>query len=62
MSIIKVIHFAFTVLICLPFQILCELNTNEEWKLVWNDEFNESSLNTQKWELENESNGCHGWD
>jgi len=28
--------------------------------LEWNDEFNSSILDTDKWEIENESNPCHG--
>jgi len=28
--------------------------------LEWNDEFNSSALDTDKWEIENESGSCHG--
>jgi len=34
--------------------------SESKWNLVWNDEFNYQTLDTDKWEIENESNPCHG--
>ncbi len=30
------------------------------WNLIWNDEFDNQTLDTEKWEVENELDTCHG--
>jgi hypothetical protein len=30
------------------------------WKLIWNEEFNGAIIDTNKWEIENESHSCYG--
>jgi len=34
--------------------------SESKFNLEWNDEFDSSTLDTDKWEIENESNQCHG--
>jgi hypothetical protein len=31
-----------------------------EWVLKWNDEFDDDVIDTNKWEIENESGQCYG--
>ncbi len=31
-----------------------------EWVLKWNDEFDNETIDTNKWEIENESDPCQG--
>ena len=31
-----------------------------KWVLEWNDEFDDEEIDTNKWEIENESGQCHG--
>ncbi len=30
------------------------------WNLTWNEEFDSEIIDSNKWEIENESNPCHG--
>jgi len=34
--------------------------SESKWNLVWNDEFDNSTLDTDKWQIENETSPCHG--
>jgi len=34
--------------------------SESKWNLLWNDEFNNQTLDMDKWEIENESKSCHG--
>jgi beta-glucanase (GH16 family) len=34
--------------------------SKSEWVLKWNDEFDDEVIDTNKWEIENESGQCHG--
>jgi hypothetical protein len=30
------------------------------WRLTWNEEFDDETIDLNKWEIENELNSCHG--
>jgi hypothetical protein len=30
------------------------------WNMTWNEEFDNKIIDTNKWEIENEINACHG--
>ena len=44
----------------LLFIILNINGSKADWSLAFNDEFNGKTLDTNKWEAENENTSCHG--
>jgi len=42
------------------FIILLLKGSEAKWNLGWFDDFDDQTLDTEKWEIENESNPCHG--
>jgi hypothetical protein len=42
------------------FFIIFMRETESGWNLIWNEEFNNETIDANKWEVENESDRCHG--
>ena len=59
---IKFILFLFCAIMLHPYIILGQKQTNQQdsWKLVWQDEFNGSRLDTSKWNVLIRENSKHG--
>ncbi len=34
--------------------------SQSEWKLIWNEEFDSEIIDSNEWEIENELNSCEG--
>jgi hypothetical protein len=34
--------------------------SQSEWKLIWNEEFDSEIIDSNKWQIENELNSCEG--
>ncbi len=42
------------------FVIILVRESQSGWDLIWNEEFDDKIIDTNKWEIENELNSCHG--
>lgn len=42
------------------FLIVVVRESQSGWHLIWFDEFSDKIIDTNKWEIENESGPCHG--
>jgi hypothetical protein len=42
------------------FLIIFVRRSQSGWDLIWNEEFNQTTIDTNKWEIENELVSCHG--
>jgi len=42
------------------FVIILVKESQSGWDLIWNEEFGDKIINTNKWEIEDELNSCHG--
>jgi hypothetical protein len=42
------------------FVIIVVRESQSDWRLIWNEEFDDEIIDTNKWEIEDELNPCHG--
>jgi hypothetical protein len=42
------------------FLIVLVRESQSVWNLIWFDEFDDKNIDTNKWEIEDELNSCHG--
>jgi hypothetical protein len=40
--------------------MICIRESQSEWNLIWNEEFDSEIIDSNKWEIENETVSCEG--